>query len=377
MHTPPNVIEQFVTLASINSPSREEGAVAEYLVSRLKEIGADDVRTDDSAEKTGSDTGNVLAAFSGTARNAPRILLCSHMDTIGETEGMRPVLRNGCIYSNGKTVLGADDKAGIAVILCAIQALQSQNIPFGDLQVVFTVQEEVGLIGAKNLDTELKADFGFILDGDGPVGTIIHRLSAKVNLDLVMTGKAAHAGICPEEGVNAVVAAATAISQLQSGRIDPETTSNFGKISGGKARNMVPDRAEITAEVRSLNPAKLDREVKAVLETFRKVSEAFNAPLTVRQETSYRSFTISERHPAVDLALRAAPKIGIAPCLASTGGGLDANVFNERGLTCVGLGLGIENAHSPQEYIPTAQLEAGVRFLVAILSAACDSIGKN
>ena len=362
-----DVIEQFIALASMNSYSRKERQVATYLVSRLKALGAEKVWIDDSAGMTGSDTGNVIARFKGSADGAPGILLCSHMDTIGSTDGMVPVIRDGYIYSNGETVLGADDKAGIAVILCTLERSRIEKIPHGDLEIVFTVQEETGLTGAKNLQADLTSDFGYILDGDGAVGTIIHRLSAKINLDMVIAGQAAHAGICPEEGINAIVAASTAISRVRSGRIDKETTSNFGTIRGGTGRNIVPDRVEIVAEVRSLDPAKLDAEVNAFLDTFQTVTDEFGAKLTVKQETSYKPFTIPKEHPAVTRAVEAADAIGIEPLLSSTGGGLDANIFNDRGLTCVGLGLGIENAHAPEEYIPAAQLEEGVRFLTAIL----------
>lgn len=363
------VLDLFIELASISSYVGQEGKLAEYLISLLKDLGAT-VTVDDSAAKTGSDTGNIIATFPGNASNAPTILLCSHMDSIGPTEGMVPVQRDGVIYSNGETVLAADDKAGIAVILVALEELKANNSEYGDIEIVFTVQEEPGLIGAKNLTADLKSDFGYILDGDGAVGTIIHRAPAKIDLDLTLTGQAAHAGICPEEGVNAIVAAATAISRTQSGRIDKETTSNFGTIQGGQTRNIVPDHVEVSGEVRSLNDEKLNREVNTILDVFSNTANEFTAQFAFEKKVSFPSFNIPESHPAVGIAKQAAETIGIETVLWASGGGLDANIFNSRGLPCVALGLGIENPHSPQEYIPAAQLDEAVRLLVAILKEA-------
>jgi tripeptide aminopeptidase len=202
------------------------------------------------------------------------------------------------------------------------------------------------------------------------VGTIIHRAPAKVDLDLTLAGQAAHAGICPEEGVNAIVAASTAISRIQSGRIDKETTSNFGTIQGGQTRNIVPDHVEISAEVRSLDDDKLNREVDTILEVFSNTANEFNAQFTVEKNVSFPSFNIPDSHPAVAIAKQAAETIGIETILWASGGGLDANIFNSSGLPCVALGLGIENPHSPHEYIPAAQLDEAVRLLLAILKEA-------
>jgi tripeptide aminopeptidase len=362
-----NVVDEFIALASLNSPSRSEGRVAEYLVKRLRELGVD-TTVDESAARSGSDTGNVIARLPGNAAG-PTILLCAHMDTVGPTEGMVPAVRDGVVYSNGETVLGADDKAGIAVILTALSGLRADAIPHGPIEILFTVQEEVGLFGAKYLQAELKADFGYILDGDGPVGNIINRAPSKVDLDFVMEGKAAHAGR-PDTGINAIVAASSAIARLRTGRIDAETTSNVGVISGGKARNIVPDRADVAVEVRSTDPEKLEREVQAVLDAFNEAAASSGARLTVRREASFETFTIPETHPVVTNAFRAARSLGIAPRLWTSGGGMDANVFNLRGLVCVGMGIGTEDPHSPKEQIPVAQLEAGVRFIEALLAEA-------
>jgi tripeptide aminopeptidase len=324
---------------------------------------------DDSASRNGGDTGNILVRIPGNA-DGPCILLCAHMDTVGPTEGMTPVLRDGILYSNGETVLGADDKAGIAIILSVLAELQVGDARHGDIEIVFSVQEEVGLFGAKHLQADLHADFGYILDSSEDVGSIVNQAPSKVDLDFVLEGKAAHAGVCPEKGINAIVAAASAVARLRTGRIDAQTTSNVGVISGGKARNIVPDRADVAVEVRSTNKEKLEREVKAVLKAFDEAAAASGARLTVLRDAPFETFIIPETHPVIANAFRAARSIGIEPHIRTSGGGMDANIFNSRGLPCVGLGLGVADPHSPQEHIPVAQLEAGVMFLKALLTEA-------
>ena len=363
-----DVVDEFIALASVNSLSRREGPVAEHLIRRLRELQLV-VTVDDSALRTGSDTGNVMVRVPGNSPG-PTVLLCAHMDTVGSTEGMVPVLRDGVIYSNGETVLGADDKAGIAIILSVLADLKGGGVPHPDLEVVFTVQEEVGLFGAKHLKAELKAAFGYILDGDGPVGHIVNQAPSKVDLDLVLTGKAAHAGVCPEEGINAIVVAAKAIARLRTGRIDRRTTSNVGLISGGRIRNMVADRAEVSMEVRSTDAVRLEAEVQAVLNAFQEEAASAGAGFSVRKDLPFVTFTVSETHPVVANAFRAARALGIEPRLWTSGGGMDANIFNVQGLPCVGLGIGIEDPHSPKEHIAVAQLEAGVRFIEALLKEA-------
>jgi tripeptide aminopeptidase len=363
-----NVVEEFLALVSLNSPSRREAPVAAYLVARLREMGLNP-EVDDSAPASGSDTGNIVVRVPGSAAGAT-VLLCAHMDTVGPTEGMVPVLRDGVIAGNGKTVLGADDKAGIAIILAALSEMLSGEMPHGPIEVVFTVQEEVGLFGVTYLTEELRADFGYILDGDGPVGNIVNQAPSKVDLDFVVEGRAAHAGVSPEAGINAIVAAAKAIARLRTGRLDAHTTSNVGVISGGTVRNIVPDRAEVAVEVRSTDTGKLEREVQAVLDAFTEEAAASGARLEVRREEPFATFTIDESHPVVANAFRAARSLGIEPRLWTSGGGMDANIFNSRGLTCVGLGIGGENAHSPQERIAVAQLETGVAFVEALLKEA-------
>ncbi len=360
-----DVVDEFVRLASINSPSRREGALAAYLLERLRGLGLEPV-VDESAPISGSDTGNILVRIPGTVEG-PTILLCAHMDTVGPTEGMVPVVRDGVVYSNGQTVLGADDKAGVAMILAAVAGLRQEGGKHGPLELLFTVQEEIGLFGARYLQAELKADFGYVIDGDGPVGNIVTRAPSKVDLDFTVEGKAAHAAR-PEQGINAIVVAAAAIARLKSGRIDDDTTMNVGLIRGGKARNIVPEEAEINIEIRGFNAATLEAEVQRAIAAFDEEALAFGAGVKVRRELNFETFNVPETHPVVVNAFRAAAAAGVEPQFRKSGGGMDANVFNGRGLACIGLGFGAEQMHSPEEHIPVAQLTAGERYVRALIA---------
>jgi len=367
---PIDVRDEFLTLVKINSPSRKEGALAGYLKKRLLELGAE-VYEDHSSQATGSDTGNIIATFPGD-ESKPVILLAAHMDTIGDTEGIEPLIQDGVIYSGGKTILGADDKAGIAVILGALSILQEEDAKtggysHGPIEVLLTVQEEVGLIGVKNLDYNLKSVFGYVLDADGPVGTIVNASPSNYNIDIVVEGKAAHAGVAPEKGINAIVVASEAIAGIHSGRVDEETTSNFGIISGGKARNIVADRVEIKAEVRSRNKVTLEREADKMIKKFEDTAAKYQAKLSYSKNQTYETFALSPKHEAISNAIKAGEKLGLEVTLKATGGGMDANILNTKGISCAALGLGNGNPHTNEEYVSIEEMQKAVQFVVNIL----------
>ncbi len=364
-----NVVDEFLGLTKINSPSKKEGKLASYLKKRLQTLGAE-IYEDNSASQTGSDTGNIIAVYPG-GKDKPTIMLAAHMDTIVSTEGMIPQVKDGFIYSDGHTILGADDKAGIAVILGVLSILKEDStIPHGPIEVLFTVQEEVGLIGVKNLDYEFQAKFGYVLDGDGPVGTVVNASPSHITLDLVVEGKAAHAGLAPETGVNAIVVVSEAINSIPSGRLDEETTSNFGIINGGKGRNIVAEQVDIKAEVRSRDKAKLENETQKIIDSFKNAVLKHNAKLNIIRELAYEAFTIPHTHPAITTAIKAGEILGVEVNLKATGGGLDANILNSRGIPCVALGLGNGNPHTKEEYQKISEMEKAVQFTISILKEA-------
>ncbi|MCL1790889.1 MAG: M20/M25/M40 family metallo-hydrolase [Peptococcaceae bacterium] len=366
------VTEEFVAMASINSPPTQEGEFAGYLVERLTQLGCS-VVTDGSAAATGSDVGNLIARFPGRGRGieAPVLLLSAHMDTVAPTEGMVPQIKDGRFVSNGETVLGADDKAGIALILAVLERLQKdETLPCPSLEIVLTVQEEVGLTGCRALTEPLKAAYGYVLDCDGDVGTLVNQAPTHTIIELVVQGRAAHAGIEPEKGVSAIVAAAEAIAQTRSGRIDLETTSNFGMIHGGAALNVVAERVDVAVEVRSLNPERMEEEAGHIIEVFSRVCEAKGAKLSVSQAVQYQAFHLDDNHPLVCLARGAAEAAGLDFVVEATGGGSDANIYNERGVPCAVLGIGMKEAHTVMESVAVEQLENGVGFLTEIVLGA-------
>lgn len=372
------VIDEFIKLASINSPSTQEAELAKYLSQCLSQLGCS-VVVDKSAAATGSDVGNLIARYPGRGdlAKAPVLLLAAHMDTVRPTKGMIPMLRDGRFVSNGETVLGADDKAGIALILAVLDVLhKNPDLPCPPLEIVLTVQEEVGLKGCRELTEPLQASYGFVLDSDGDIGTLVNQAPTHTIMTLVVQGRAAHAGIEPERGINAIVVAAEAIAQIRSGRIDLETTSNFGTIHGGTALNIVAERVEVTAEVRSLKPQRMETEVLRIIDVFTRVCAEYKAQLTVEKTIEYRAFSLPENHILVNIARVAAQGAEVKFVVEATGGGSDANILNERGVPCAVLGIGMKEPHTVVESIALDQLEEGVGFLTEIVRvAALQSMG--
>ena len=251
--------EEFIELASIASPSRREGAVARRLEAILKGMGAS-VEVDGAGEQVGGNTGNLLARFPGNTPGAPPFFLSGHMDTVGPADAIHPVVEGDVVRTDGTSVLGGDDKAGVVAILEAIRTLRERSIPHGDIEVVLTICEEYGLLGAKHFDTgRLRARRGLVLDVDG-VCELITRAPAANRLTFTVHGLAAHAGICPEQGMSAIQIAAEAIAAMRLGRLDAETTANLGVIQGGLAGNIVPASLTVRGETRSLSPDKLEAQ---------------------------------------------------------------------------------------------------------------------
>ena len=245
------LLAEFFELTKIDSPTMNERQIADLLKNRLDSMGME-VSEDEAGLTIGGNCGNILAYLKGNFPMAPVVLLSAHMDTVDPCLNIEPVLQDGLITSAGSTILGADDKAGIAPIMEALRTIQEQSIPHGDIQVIFNVAEEGGLHGSKNLDkTLLKADLGFVLDCSGGPGEIILAAPGQNRINVTIKGRASHAGVVPEGGISAIVVAAKAIASMQTGRIDDETTSNIGTIQGGRATNIVAERVEITCETRS------------------------------------------------------------------------------------------------------------------------------
>jgi len=365
----------FKTLIQIDSVSKKEGAIAKTLQGIFESLGAE-VLIDGAGPNVGGDTGNLIARFKGAKRGVVPLLLNAHMDTVQPGEGIKVLFSDGSFTSNGSTVLGADDKSALAVMIETIKILQEKMLPCGPLEVVVTVCEEVGLLGAKNLDYSLiKAQYGYSLDATDTEG-IVTRAPAANHIEFKVHGRDAHAGAASEKGINAIHLASRAISEIHVGRIDDETTANIGLIEGGKATNIVPCLVTVAGEVRSHSPEKLEEETQKIVRSFeRQVSnykEAFPSDdglpgLEVAVRQDFSNLKIPEDHAVVSLAKEAASGLGRNMKTKTSGGGSDANIFFGHGIVTGVLGTGMKEMHTVRESIRLDDMAKSVELLLEII----------
>lgn len=368
------LLEQFLTLVQIDSETKHEEEIGKYLKDKLLSLGLEVVE-DDTTEITGHGAGNIVATLKGTL-DTPAIYFTSHMDTVTPGKGIKPMIKDGYVYSDGTTILGSDDKAGLAAMIEGIQVLQETNIAHGDVQLVITVGEESGLVGAKVLDPKLiHATLGFALDSNGPVGNIIIAAPTQAKIKARVYGKAAHAGVNPEDGISAIQVASKAIAKMSLGRVDSETTANIGSFAGGGATNIVCDQVDILAEARSLVPEKMEAQVVKMKGAFEQVAKQYNTTAEVEIEVMYPGFKYGEEDKMVQIAQKAVKKIGREPKLLSSGGGSDANVIAGHGIPTINLGVGYEHIHSKNERMPIGELNKTAELFVAIVQQAADFAG--
>ncbi|BBB90810.1 MAG TPA: M20/M25/M40 family metallo-hydrolase [Methylomusa anaerophila] len=364
------MLNDFTEMVKIKCSSGAEREIADLLKQRLAELGLA-VSEDDAGKKIGGNAGNVFGYLRGNATSAPTVFLSAHMDCVDPCAGVEPVLKDGVIACAGDTVLGADDKAGVAAIMEAVRVIKEENIPHGDIQIVFTVAEEGGLSGSKNLEPSLlKADFGYALDSGGSPGEIITMAPGQNSIKILVYGKKAHAGVAPEEGVNAIVLAGKALAAVKYGRIDFETTANFGIIKGGIATNIVPDTVAIQAEARSRNLDKLQAQTEHMRKTFEEVARTNGGRAEVTVDKAYDPYVLEDSSPVVALAKDAAASIGLTPVVTASGGGSDANYFNNYGVPTAVLGVGMSKVHTTEEYIKEEDLYNSAAYVVAIIKTA-------
>jgi tripeptide aminopeptidase len=357
------VLPLFLELAEIPSPSGQEAEVAERVRAYLRDLG---IETEEDA------AGNLLARLPATSGEAGEpIFLCAHLDTVPVSGPIEPVVADGVVMSEGDTILGADDKAAVAVLLEAARLVLAEGRPHAGIELLFTTREETGLEGAFAFDLErLHGRLGFVYDYSGAVGEVVVAAPTGRALDVVFTGRPSHAGINPEDGRSAIVAAARAISDLRLGRIDEETTANAGLIEGGSALNVVPGRCRLAVEARSRNERKLAELVQEMLDSFAFAAAVSECEVDTTVKEKYRGYRLSSEDPALALARSALESAGFEPRDVEVCGGADANVFNERGLHCVNVANGMANVHTADEEIAVADLEAMVRVTLELVAAA-------
>lgn len=364
--------DEFLELVQIASVSKREGTIARRLHDILTGMGAT-VEVDDAGSRVGADTGNLLARFPGTAPDAAPFLLCAHMDTVVPGENIRPVVDGDIIRSDGTTILGGDDKSGIVAILEAVRLLREGRIPHGPLDVLLTICEELGLVGAKHFDVgRLRARTGLVLDCDG-VHELITRAPAANRMQFTVHGLEAHAGIAPEQGISAIRVAAEAVAAMRLGRVDVETTANIGRIEGGLASNIIPNRVVLRAETRSLSMEGLQAQTRHMQECFERAAAAHRVTVAGQQHTArveakverdYDRLAVADDRPIVARVRRAAQALGTPFRTRSTGGGSDANVFAGRGIEVANLACGMRQIHTVNEWVDVNDIVATTALLV-------------
>ncbi|MGH9941299.1 MAG: M20/M25/M40 family metallo-hydrolase [Pyrinomonadaceae bacterium] len=362
-------------LVRIDSESRQERGVALRLKEICEELGAQ-VEIDDAGEKVGGDTGNVIARFPGTIPDAETIMMSAHMDTVVPGQGVKPVVEGDIIRSDGTTVLGGDDKSGCAVIVETLRCLHEQNIPHAPVEAVFSICEEVGLLGAKHVDvSKLKAKYGIVFDSDDP-GFLFTRGPSANHMEFKIHGLESHAGVAPEQGISAIRIAAEAIAVMKLGRIDHETTANIGVIEGGKATNITTNLVTLRGEARSLDDAKLEAQTAHMIKCLEDAAAKYE--VTVEGVTTkgrveshvnreYWAMDVREDSRVVQLVKTAATRLGLKVETMASGGGCDANIFNQKGIECANLGTGMRAIHTVKEWLDVKDMYASAEMTLEIM----------
>lgn len=366
------LVESFVELVKIDGKSGNEKEVALFLEKKLKELGLT-VRIDNADETFEGNSGNVIGYLEGRNKDKEPILLSAHMDTVEATTNINVIIEDGIIKTDGKTILGADDRAGIACILETLLLIKENNLDHPPIYVVFSVAEEIGMWGAKNISPEeVKAKYGFIFDSSAKAGKVITEAPTSARLDIIIKGKSAHAAVAPEKGINAIKIAGNAISRLTPGRFEAGTF-NIGTINGGKATNIVPDCVEISAECRSFDDAILHKKVDEIKNIFQEETDKFSGELEFSYSEKYNCFKLEESNKTVQLAFEAIRETGVEPESISFTGGSDANIYSNLGIPTVNIGTGYVGAHTHNEHISIDELYFDAKVTLNIVNV-CNNI---
>ncbi|MBA3331112.1 MAG: M20/M25/M40 family metallo-hydrolase [Actinobacteria bacterium] len=365
-----SVLGLFTELAAIPSPPGQERAVADRVTDYLRGLGLE-VDEDAAGAQIGSTAGNLLCRLEPTNGAGVPLLLCAHLDTVPPEGPIEPVVEDGTVRNAAGTILGADDKSAVAVMLEAARRLVEERRPHAGVELLFTPMEEIGLRGAGAFDSErLRARAGYVYDQAGPIGEIVLGSPYSHSMKARFHGRAAHAGMFPEEGRSAIAAAARAVADLRLGRLDDETSANVGTITGGTAGNIVPEWCSFLAEARCHDEAKLADLVQEMLDAVTYAAASGDCEVETTVHRSYPGYRLRRDEPAVGIAAAALTLSGFEPLYSLSGGGADANVFNERGLPCVNLANGMRDIHTPDERIAVEDLERMVDVTLALVEAA-------
>ncbi|MGI8827589.1 MAG: M20/M25/M40 family metallo-hydrolase [Chloroflexota bacterium] len=362
------VVETFFQLVAVNAPSRHERPMAEDLVPRLQELGFQ-IRFDNAGEKLGGDCGNLIARLDGTDEDLPGLFFSTHMDTVLSTNGVRPVVRDGVVYSDGTTILGADDRAALTAYLEGLRVVRNNDLPHGPIELLLTVCEQPGLLGAGAMDYSLVTTrHGFVFDSSGDVGQIICRgpYSSRVHWEVI--GRSAHLGLTPEEGINAIQIAGEAVAGMTLARVSETTVANVGVIHGGELASVVPDRVTMIGEARSYDAHDLEAQIERMQAEVSRAAGRRGGEVRSKVEPKYSGYSFSRDDLIIGIAERAAKRIGVQPYFTDTLGGGDTNVFLTHGLNVVTLGNGFRDIHSFREHISIENLVNATRYVIALVA---------
>jgi tripeptide aminopeptidase len=359
--------ETFAALCRIESPSGHERAIADWIAAELRSIGLD-VSEDGAGPLARSDAGNLFARIPGTGPSS--ILMCAHMDTVPPLAPIEPVQVDGGWENANEGILGADNKAAVAVLIELARRLARAYAPAG-LELLFTVSEENGLHGAKAFDTsQVGSTIGVAFDQASPVGEIVVASPTYHRIEADFRGTAAHAGVRPESGRSAIHAAARGIAAMRLGRLDAETTANVGVIAGGTATNVVPERCRVEAEVRAIDEARVEEVVTEMIDHLQDAANSGECDLDVTVQTMFTGYRLKPSSSQVMLAERALRACGYEPRHIHTGGGSDVNALLLAGLQCVNLADGTERNHQPDERISVDALNGLLEVAIALVEEA-------
>ena len=357
------LIKIFLDLVAISAISKQEKPVADYIRSFLNKYHIPVVE-DRAGQIVGGTSGNLIAKIDANAEGAPsQFCLAAHMDTVKPTNGIKPQIHNGKICSDGQTILGADNRAGITLILYLVESLQQQvaHVPF---EVIFTIGEETGLYGSTHLDIDqVESRTVYILDSSADPGCYVYAAPTAIDFAIDFIGKASHAAVNPQAGINAISMAAHLIQNVKVGKVNKDTTINFGKISGGEANNVVPPQVNLTGEIRSFLPEQIENSFQNLVNQLKNIEKIFSGKCSIARETGFPGFILDQKSAAIGKITSCFQAIGLESKALRYHGGSDANILNNRGMVAVDLGIGAKNPHANDEYIAIQDLLTMQNFL--------------
>ncbi len=366
------LVDLFTKLCLINAPALQEQDSVAYVKEHLIGLGLE-VEEDQAGEAIGGKANNLIAILPGNVPNAPRIFLSAHFDTVEPTEGLVIAERDGVFHSVSDTILGADDKGGMAPAIEAVQAIMESGTPHGTVVLLFSVAEEIGLKGANALKIEdYNLDFGYVLDTGPPVGSFVTKTAYHDRLDIEIIGKPAHSGKDPEKGISAIQVMADAVHGMKLGRIGPETTANIGLIEGGSAVNVVCANLRLRGEARSTSVDELDEQIDHMIQRFEQAAARWGAEVKIQHERHYGAYDIPADSAVVHVAMQASSNLGLNPFLRTTLGGSDANIYNAKGVPTIVVATGMDKIHTHDEFISREDLVNTARLTYEIITTAAE-----